>query len=158
MSLPNEQIREKLDQCRRRYVEEVFASLDQIQDAGERLELAQNAVLVAFARDREQMAMVAPFSPDSLAGSYFRIEHEDGLIEEGLVVGQPHTTPVTAIYLCEFFGMEGTLGYQRAVDLEQMVVQKWTFYDSDAWLAMNSQPATRRPSSTKNAAKKEHQQ
>jgi hypothetical protein len=119
-------------------------------------------------RDRDKFAAAVPLSPSSLVGSYFRapdqtdpnaeaawLDGEPCPVVEGLIVGEPLRTPITAIYQVEFFGEEGATGYQTAVDLEVMVAQRWTFYDDRAWLAAGGHPRGEVPRTAKAALRRE---
>ena len=103
--------------------------------AQELLQVLASAAADCFPRDRDRFAAACPMSPGTLVGSYFRHEDDSGEILEGMVVGNPHATPVTSFYLVEFFGQNGALGCQQIVDLERMVAERWSFFDSEAWLA-----------------------
>lgn len=90
-------------------------------------------------RDRNKDVAAMALNPLTLLGSYFRAPDGDGF-REGLVVGQPFAGPTTTYYLVEIYGNEGASGYQQLVDIEEMLTEKWSFYDTEAWLTMNAKP------------------
>jgi hypothetical protein len=98
-------------------------------------------------RDRDMDMATRPLGPESLCGSYFRcpdqddpdaegswLEHQACSTQEGIVVAQVYAAAHTVIYLVEFYAAHGATGYQRLVGLEQMLHQRWSFFDSVAWL------------------------
>jgi hypothetical protein len=146
-----------------------IVNLDELS-AQELLAMLQQAAMGCFPRDRDQFVAACPLSPGNLVGSYFRapdpndpnaealwLEGEPCAVIEGLVVGQPHATPVTSFYLVEFFGAAGAQGYQQVVDLDRMLEQHWSFFDSEDWLAAHSRPEGQAPSSARQAIKQEHE-
>jgi len=107
-----------------------------------------------LARDRDLAMAEMPLAPDSLRGSYFRAPDQDDAeaeaawldgtpteVIEGMVVAEVFATSSTMIYLVEFYGRNGGTGYQRLVEVERMLVQRWAFYDTDGWLASGRERA-----------------
>jgi len=125
-----------------------------------------------LARDRDQALAQTELAPDSLRGSYFRAPDQDDPeaeaawldgqpteVIEGMVVAEVFATPTTMTYLVEFYGRNGGTGYQRLIELDRMVTQRWAFYDTDGWLASGRQRAEdavrRAERATKTSAGKE---
>lgn len=113
----------------------------------DRLNLVKAILAESYGRDRAAMAAVKPMGPDSMVGSYFRapdnndpnaenewLAGEPCAFVEGIVVSQPFSSTSTAIYTVEFYGKHGTTARQELVDLDRMIEQKWTFFDSASWL------------------------
>jgi hypothetical protein len=107
----------------------------------------EEAVPEEFARDRDKDMADRPLGPGSLCGSYFRcpdpdhpnaeslwLDHRPCAVLEGMVVAQPFASSQTVVYLVEFFGEHGAIGRQQLVAIDQMLHQRWAFYDSEAWL------------------------
>jgi hypothetical protein len=137
-----------LDAVREEVVESVVARLNTFDEPTEKLEAIRAIAALASERDRTQMTATTPLGPDTMIGSYFRAPDQNDPSAEnawldgdscktikGMVVAQPFTGGLDkATYLVEFYGDNGPTGAQQLVELDRMVQQRWTFYDTDAWL------------------------
>jgi hypothetical protein len=126
-------------------------------DPPTRLAAVQQAVASGLGRDRDQSIKSMQFGPDSLTGSYFRAPDQDdpeaeaawidgsgGAEVRGQVVGQPFATSTTTMYLVEFYAQGHATGHQQLVDIDRMLVQRWAFYDTEAWLEQGQVQTTER--------------
>jgi hypothetical protein len=135
------------------FAQEVLDSLDDqpVIDpetgAPAKLNALQAVVQVLYDRDRSRLVETLPFGTDSLTGSYFRapdpadpsaeaawLEDGSGQVVKGQVIGQPFITSSTTMYLVEFYGENGMTGHQQLVDIYRMMMQRWSFFDDEAWL------------------------
>jgi len=109
-----------------------------------------------YARDRDKALAETPLTSDSLKGSYFRAPDQDDpdaeaawldgepcATIEGMVVAEVFATSQSMTYLVEFYGKYGATGYQRLIELDRMVGQRWAFYDSEAWLTGRAEETTK---------------
>jgi hypothetical protein len=136
-----------LEDVRQEVVRNVLTRLDSFDEPSDKLNAVRAIAALASERDRDQATAVTPLGPDSMIGSYFRAPDPNDTIAEsawldgepcktieGQIVAQPFTSPTGATYLVEFYGDSGATGFQQLVELERMVMQRWAFYDTAAWL------------------------
>jgi hypothetical protein len=100
-----------------------------------------------YPRDRDKDVADRPLSPESLVGSYFRapdphdpnaealwLDGQACMTIEGIVVAQPFASSTHVVYLVEFYGRHGMSGWQMLIDIDRMLEQRWSFFDTEAWL------------------------
>jgi hypothetical protein len=125
--------------------------------AQELLAALTDAAQDAYPRDRDKFAAASPLTPNNLVGSYFRGVHDDEMME-GMIVAHlwMGSSSPYSIFLVEFFEREGATGFQQQIDLEQMLARKWTFFDSEQWLASGGIPVNAEPAKGKKVLRQEH--